>query len=290
VRPYDGGVQRPSPPAAPREGVAAELAYAEWPGADPAIVLVPGIFSSQRALAALAAELSPARRVIAFDLRGRGRAALTGPFGIDRHASDLWRALDALELETPLLAGHSLGAFVVTVAAGTRPGAASGLALLDGGVWSPTPIPVEFVHALFAEDRARLEQQFADVEAYAADREIEPTAAVLHELSYELAPSGALLSPVMPVEAFDEDVASIASDTRRNTWLAAAACPILVVRALRGIGGNPLAQMIDDATLAAGRAVAPALRVVDIADATHGQLVRTPFVEQVALELLALAA
>lgn len=279
-------------PDTPREGVAAELAYAEWPGADPAIVLVPGIFSSQRALTALAAELSPARRVIAFDLRGRGRAALTGPFGIDRHASDLWRALDALEVEAPLLAGHSLGAFVVSVAAGTRPGAVSALALLDGGVWSPAPIPVELVHALFADDRARLEQQFADVEAYAADREIEPTAAVLHELSYELGPSpaGALLSPVMPVAAFDEDVASIAADTRRNELLQAAGCPILVIRALRGIGGNPLAQMVDDATLDAAREAAPALRVVDIADATHGQLVRTPFVEQIALELLALAA
>jgi lipase len=283
-------VQRPIPVPAPREDVAAELAYADWPGAEPAIVLVPGIFSSQRALAALARELSPARRVVAFDLRGRGRAPLTGPFGIGRHADDLWRALDALALEAPLLAGHSLGAFVTAVAAGTRPGAASGLALLDGGLWSPAPIPVELVHALFADDRARLEQRFADVEAYAVAREIEPSPAVLHELSYELAPSGDQLSPVMPVEAFDEDVASIASDTRRNALLAQAGCPILVIRALRGIGGNPLAQMVDDATLAAARAEVPSLRVVDIADATHGQLVRAPYSGQVASEILALAA
>jgi lipase len=275
------------PRSLPREGVAAELSYAEWPGAEPAIVLVPGIFSTHRALSSLAVELSPARRVIAFDLRGRGRAPLTGPFGIDRHASDLWRALDALAVAAPLVAGHSLGAFVAAVAAGTRPGAVSGLALLDGGLWSPAPIPVELVHAIFADDRARLGQQFADVQAYAADRGIEPTAAVLHELAYELGPDG---RPVMPTAAFDEDVASIAADTRRNELLAAADCPILVIRALRGIGGNPLAHMIDDATVDAARAVAPALRVVDFPDATHGQLVRTPFVEQVALELLALAA
>jgi lipase len=274
----------------PLERVAAELSYADWPGGDPPIVLVPGIFSSQRALAGLARALAPARRVLAFDLRGRGRAPLTGPFGIGRHAEDLWRAIDALGLQAPMLVGHSLGAFVVAAAAGTRPGAASALVLLDGGVWSRDPIPVELVHALFADDRARLERSFADVETYAADRELEPTAEVLHELGYELGPSGDLLSPVMPVQAFDEDVASIAADTRRNALLAAAACPILVIRALRGIGGNPLAQMVDDATRDAARENVPRLQVLDIADATHGQLVRAPFAEQVAREILALAA
>jgi hypothetical protein len=94
----------------------------------------------------------------------------------------------------------------------------------------------------------------------------------------------------MPVQAFDEDVASIAADTRRNALLAAAACPILVIRALRGIGGNPLAQMVDDATRDAARESVPRLQVLDIADATHGQLVRAPFAEQVAREILALAA
>ena len=207
----------------PFEGVAAELSYADWPGGDPPIVLVPGIFSSQRALAGLARALAPARRVLAFDLRGRGRAPLTGPFGIGRHAEDLWRAIDALGLQDPVLAGHSLGAFVVAAAAGTRPGAASALVLLDGGVWSRHPIPVELVHALFADDRARLERSFADVETYAADRELEPTADVLHELGFTSSrPSGDLLLPVMPVQAFDEDVASITADAISTAALLAA--------------------------------------------------------------------
>jgi lipase len=272
------------------EGVAAELPYAAWPGADPPIVLVPGIFSTKRALTTLARALSPARRVIAFDLRGRGRAPLTGPFGIARHAEDVWQAIDALGLQAPLLVGHSLGAFVVAAAAGTRPGAASALVLLDGGVWSPAPVPVELVHAIFADDRARLERRFADVHSYAADLELEATAAVLHELGYELAPSGDLLAPVMPVAAFDEDVASIAADARRNELLAAAGCPVLVIRALRGIGGNPLAQMIDDTTRDAALEQVPQLLVVDFADATHGQLVRAPFAVEVAAEIMAFAA
>lgn len=271
------------------EGVAAELPYGEWAGAEPAIVLIPGIFASHRALSALARELSPARRVVAFDLRGRGRAPLDGPFGIDRHADDVWHAVAALGLTRPLLCGHSLGAFVAAVAAGTRPGAASGLALLDGGLWSPAPVPVELVHALFAEDRARLGKTFADVAEYAADRGIEPTAERLDELAYELADSGDRLSPVMPARAFDEDVASIAADTRRNGLLAAAGCPSLVIRALRGVGGDPLAQMVDDVTRDAARTAVPALRVFDV-DATHGQLVRAPYAARVASEILALNA
>ena len=93
----------------------------------------------------------------------------------------------------------------------------------------------------------------------------------------------------MPVQAFDEDVASIASDTVGNGHLAAADCPILVIRALRGIGGNPLAQMVDDATLEAARSEVPTLRSIDIADATHGQLVRAPHAAKVASEILAVA-
>jgi lipase len=275
---------------AAREGVACDLPYAEWPGAEPAIVLVPGIFATQRALSGLAAALSPSRRVFAFDLRGRGRAPLGGPFGIDRHARDLWGAIDELGLQAPVLAGHSLGAFVVAVAAGSRPQAASAVVLLDGGLWSPAGVPVELVHAIFADDRSRLTRSFADVAEYAMDRGIEPTPAVLHELAYELAASGEGLAPRMPVEAFDEDVASIAAEQRRNGLLAAAGCPVLVVRALQGVGGNPLAQMIDDQTRDAARAEIPSLHVVDLAEAAHGTVIRMPFAERVAAEILAFTA
>ena len=252
-------------------------------------MLVPGIFSTHRGVAALARALSPARRVLAFDLRGRGRAPLDGPFGIDRHVDDLWRAVDALALREPVLCGHSLGAFVAVAAAGTRPGAASALVLLDGGLWSPAPVPVELVHAVFADDRARLTREFASVEEYAAACEVEPTIEVLDELAYELAASGDGLSPVMPVAAFDGDVASIAAATRRNDLLARAGCPALLIRALRGVGGNPLVQMVDNATRDAARAAAPGLVVIDLADATHGQLVRAPFADDVAAEILAFA-
>ena len=111
---------------------------------------------------------------------------------------------------------------------------------------------------------------------------------MLHELSYELALRGHL-TPVMPVEAFDEDVASIASDTRRNQLPGGGGCPILVIRALRGIGGDPLAQMLDDATIEAARSRGP-----DAARRrhrrVHARAARALAVrEQVASEILAVA-
>jgi lipase len=270
---------------APSEGVSAELAYGAWPGAEPAVVLVPGIFATHRSIAALAERIAPARRVIAFDLRGRGRSTTTGPFGIDRHATDLWAALDALRVEGPELVGHSLGAFVVARAAALWTGAVKRVVLLDGGLWAPFPVPVELVHHVFAEDRARLERDFADVDTYGNDlgAEYERSQA---ELEYELRPTGDRLRPTMSVSVFDEDVASIAAQVGGNEPLGAAGCDVLVVRALRGVGDDAGVQMLPDETIADARRSIRSLRVVDVADATHGALVRERFAALVAGEIV----
>jgi lipase len=263
------------------EGVAGDLAYGEWPGDGPAVVLVPGIFATHRSIAALAQRIAPRRRVLAFDLRGRGHSPTTGPFGIERHAADLWTALDALGVQRPLLVGHSLGAFVVARAAAARPG--SDVVLLDGGLWAPYPVPVELVHHVFAEDRARLEREFVDLKDYDDERDED-------EVSYELVDVGGRLRPIMPVAAFDEDVASIAAHVGGNATLGAAGCSVLAIRALQGVGGDPAAQMLPDATIADARAAIASLRVVDVPDSTHGAIVREPVAALVAAEILGEAA
>jgi pimeloyl-ACP methyl ester carboxylesterase len=256
---------------------AGELAYGEWPGDEPTVVLVPGIFATHRSIAALARQIAPARRVLAFDLRGRGRSPLAGPFGIERHAADLWAALDALGVRRPLLVGHSLGAFVVATAAAARPGV--DVVLLDGGLWAPYPVPVELVHQVFAEDRARLERDFADLEEYDDERDED-------EVAYELIDVGGRLRPVMPVAAFDEDVASIAAHVGGNGPLGASGGRVLAIRALQGVGGDPRTQMLPDPTIADARAAIASLRVVDMTDATHGGIVRQPAAARVAALVL----
>jgi lipase len=264
------------------EGVAGELAYGAWPGDEPTVVLVPGIFATHRSIAALASRIAPTRRVLAFDLRGRGHSPIAGPFGIERHAADLWTALDALGVRDPLLVGHSLGAFVVATAAAARPGI--DVVLLDGGLWAPYPVPVELVHQVFADDRARLGREFADIDAYAADRGDDRRND--DELAYELIAVGDRLRPVMPVAAFDEDVASIAAHIGGNDPLGASGGRVLAIRALQGVGGDPRTQMLPDATIADARAAIASLRVVDVPDATHGAIVREPVAALVAGEVL----
>ena len=65
---------------------------------------------------------------------------------------------------------------------------------------------------------------------------------------------------------------------------------MLAIRALQGVGGDPRTQMLPDATIADARAAIGSLRVVDVPDATHGGLVREPFVALVAREVLREAA
>ena len=62
-----------------------------------------GITASHRAWPAVVAAL-PGVRVVAPDLRGRGRSnSLPGPYGMGAHADDLAAVLDALGVELSLI-------------------------------------------------------------------------------------------------------------------------------------------------------------------------------------------
>src|SRR5437588_9303449 len=102
--------------------------------------------------------------MLAFDLRGRGASSGVGePFGIDAHVGDMLSSLDTLELERPLLAGHSLGAYVVAKLASERPQRAAGVLLVDGGLQIPGSEDVDpkrFANALLGPMLERLSMSF----------------------------------------------------------------------------------------------------------------------------------
>ncbi len=82
---------------------------------------IHGITSSHRAFAALAHAL-PNHRILAPDLRGRGRSAsLPGPWRVETHVTDCVAALDALEIDSAIVVGHSMGALVSVVLAAKNP-------------------------------------------------------------------------------------------------------------------------------------------------------------------------
>lgn len=141
----------------------------QGPADAPALIAVHGITASHLAWAAVAAAL-PDFRVIAPDLRGRGRSnSLPGPFGMHAHAGDLVSVMDALGIDRAIVAGHSMGAFVAVALADAAPERVSSLVLVDGGI--PLAVPAgrtqaEQVQTTLGAALARLSRTFASPEEY----------------------------------------------------------------------------------------------------------------------------
>jgi lipase len=125
------GEWRPLSPAA-SEGAAESRS--------PVILALHSMTGAHPAWTWLADQL-PDHRIVAPDLRGRGRSAgLPAPYGIAAHVRDVLAVLDALQLSDVTLVGHSLGAFVAVAALAERPSAFRHTVLVDGGL--PLTVPL----------------------------------------------------------------------------------------------------------------------------------------------------
>jgi pimeloyl-ACP methyl ester carboxylesterase len=113
------------------------LAVTEWPGPakGPAIVCVHGLTANHTCWASVADLLSPAHRLIAYDLRGRGESDKPEKgYSLALHNEDLEGLLDHFGLKKAVLVGHSLGAHIALRFAATHPERVSKLVLVDGGI------------------------------------------------------------------------------------------------------------------------------------------------------------
>ena len=141
-----------------------------WGDGDQVVVAAHGITGNHRSWQGVARALGPEVTLVAPDLRGRGRSHdLPGPFGMRAHAEDLTAVLDHLHLDHAVLAGHSMGGYVATVAATTDPKRWSAVVLVDGGIALPLPDSVDpdaMLAGVLGPALARLEMTFADRAAY----------------------------------------------------------------------------------------------------------------------------
>ena len=113
------------------------LAVAEWPGPakGPAVVCVHGLTANHTCWASVADVLSPAHRLIAYDLRGRGESAKPDKgYSLAHHNADLLALLDHFGLKKAVLVGHSLGAHIAVRFAAVHPERVAKLVLVDGGI------------------------------------------------------------------------------------------------------------------------------------------------------------
>src|SRR3954468_2025874 len=130
------------------------LAYEERPGRKDAatIVFVHGLGGSFHSWwAQLEACQERGYRAVAYDQRDAGLISKpAGPYSVELWAEDLVRVLEALEVERPILVGHSVGCMTserVSVELGER---VAGLVTIGGALqWRPEAGPV-------FEERVRL--------------------------------------------------------------------------------------------------------------------------------------
>src|SRR4051794_2876176 len=88
--------------------------YLDAPGAGRPLVMLHGLSANAHCFAGLiVAGLSPAYRVIAPDLRGRGQSDKpSSGYTMPDHARDVLALMDHLGLDRVVLGGHSFGGYV----------------------------------------------------------------------------------------------------------------------------------------------------------------------------------
>jgi lipase len=132
-------------------------------------VAVHGITASGMSWQAVARHMPADWTLAAPDLRGRGYSSdLPGPYGLDRHARDMAAVLRHFG-GRPVLAGHSMGAYVALLTRDAHPELVRRLVLVDGGLPLSLPEGIDpdaALDATLGPAIARLRQTYPDTEAY----------------------------------------------------------------------------------------------------------------------------
>ncbi|TIR15525.1 MAG: alpha/beta hydrolase [Mesorhizobium sp.] len=106
-----------------------DLAYVEVAGSEPSLVLVHGFTDTSRSFSLLAPHLS-GRRLIMPDLRGHGGSQAGEGSGVADFADDIAGLIQRLQLDRPIVVGHSLGGMVSIALAAQYPKLIGGLIIL----------------------------------------------------------------------------------------------------------------------------------------------------------------
>ncbi|MDI6029280.1 alpha/beta hydrolase [Corticibacterium sp. UT-5YL-CI-8] len=120
------------------------LYYRDYTGATTGtpVLCLPGFWRNARDFEQLARHLSPARRVITPDMRGRGNSTRASDFSEYRFETlidDVWKLADHLGVERMVLIGTTLGAFMSIQMAHDLPERVAGIVLNDVGTETTPP-------------------------------------------------------------------------------------------------------------------------------------------------------
>ena len=228
-------------------------------GPDP-VVCLHGITAQHRAFNAAARYLGPSLGLVGVDLRGRGDSDKPeSGYSLEAHAADVVRVLDHLGLQSAVLAGHSMGAFVALKTALLFPERVRALVLLDGG-WPRVESPPSEMTEEEKQDPSaleeglarafkRLDMTFESPEAYLdfwfPDQNLKMEDLPPDLADYYLYDLGEVengYNPKASRVAAEEDSPSVSSTSPTAEEMRRVACPVALVRASQGFfpGSDPL--------------------------------------------------
>ena len=98
----------------------------------PPMLLVHGMRDLAWSLDSIAREFADRFRVVALDLRGHGDSEHVGYYALPHFVIDLRQTIAALDLERPILVGHSFGGELVVQYAALFPEVPSACILIEG--------------------------------------------------------------------------------------------------------------------------------------------------------------
>jgi lipase len=260
------------------------LRVGDWDPEDPAaptVVAAHGITASHLAWAMVAAAI-PQVRLIAPDLRGRGRSAgLPGPSGMARHAADLQAVIQALELPRAILVGHSMGGFVAVVTAHLYPDLFSEVLLVDGGLPLAVPAGIskdDLLQATLGPAAQRLAMTFKDRRTYLEFWKGHPafasdwSQAVVDYANYDLTGTEPELRPSASIEAVKEDSMELYGGESVLAALAGMRQPVTLLTAPRGLL-NQSPGLYSPSEIERWKAELPAVRIREVPDVNHYTIV-----------------
>jgi len=260
------------------------LMVGEWPGDGPTFVFAPGLTSTHRNIAGVAAAADGALRIIAIDLRGRGCSSKppAGHYGMERHADDVIGVMDTLGIQRAIVGGHSMGAYVATTVAVKAPQRVTGLALIDGGVRlevQGAPDADVLLNLLLGPLMERLETIYSSPEEYKkawySQPYVKPNPIADQYLLYDLGLTREGYRPKCSYTAALEDWRDLINNPSTIKRLLEVRCPVLAVGAERGITPDQ-PSILGDVHLEKLREAIGSFDFVRVPDTTHHSVTLSP--------------
>jgi lipase len=254
-----------------------DLRVLRWGAGKRVAVAVHGITASAMSWQAVARHMPADWTLAAPDLRGRGHSrGLPGPYGLDTHARDVAAVL-AYFGGRPVLAGHSMGAYVALLTRDAHPELVRRLVLVDGGLPAPVPDGTDLdalLDATLGPAISRLRESYPDTEAYLDFWRAHPalaghwTADVEAYVRYDLIGENGQLRSRAEEAAVRADGRDVLSEKPFADALSRLTRPTPLLTAAAGILGAP-PGLFPPELVAAWHERVPALRPQLVPEANH---------------------